>query len=62
MDIQYDTIMFPTVSDYPEEMFDISSPKGYRVGCGKAYLDSNVIAKRFQDKERGHPPIASKRL
>jgi len=47
MDIQYDKIMFPTVSDYPKEMFDISSPKGYRVGCGKAYLDSNVIAKRF---------------
>src|SRR5438128_165825 len=47
MYIEYDKIMFPTINDYPEEMFDIRMPKGYRVGCGKAYLDSNIIARRF---------------
>jgi ubiquinone/menaquinone biosynthesis C-methylase UbiE len=47
MDIDYTKIIFPTISDYPEEMFDITSPKGYRVGCARAYLESNIIAKRF---------------
>lgn len=45
MDI--DDTVFPTRQDYPEEMFHIDAPKGCRVGCGQAYLESNVITRRF---------------
>lgn len=38
---------FPTVNDYPEEIFDIRMPHGYRVCCTRAYLRSNVIARKF---------------
>jgi len=45
MDI--DDAVFPTRHDYPEEMFHIGAPKGCRVGCGRAYVKSNVIVRRF---------------
>lgn len=38
---------FPTINDYPEEIFDIRLPHGYHVGCTRAYLRSNVVARRF---------------
>lgn len=45
MDI--DRTLFPTSNDYPHEMFEIGIPKGYRVGCGRAYLKSNLLTRSF---------------
>lgn len=42
-----DMTLFPTVNDYPHEMFDIGMPKAYRVGCGRAYLKSNSLTRSF---------------
>lgn len=42
-----DSAVFPTSRDYPEEMFRVDTPKGCRVGCGRAYVKSNVIVRRF---------------
>ena len=47
MDIEHIETTFPTLNDYPQEMFALHMPKGYRVGCGRAYLRSNTITQRF---------------
>jgi ubiquinone/menaquinone biosynthesis C-methylase UbiE len=47
MHIEHIEKSFPTVNDYPEEMFNIRMPRGCRVGCGRAYLKANTIARGF---------------